>query len=87
MKAFPALVVAFLAACGGSSGPTDPVPNSDRDSDGIANSQDSCPDQAEVANNFADGDGCPDSIQDLISFSTTDINVFWQTTFQPAGAR
>jgi len=32
----------------------------DRDGDGLPDSQDKCPDQAEVVNDIEDGDGCPD---------------------------
>ncbi len=35
---------------------------SDRDSDGIADSGDSCPDTPETYNGMSDGDGCPDSM-------------------------
>ena len=39
-------------------------PNPDRDGDGILNLQDDCPDVAEDADGFEDGDGCPDEDND-----------------------
>jgi large repetitive protein len=39
-------------------------PNPDRDGDGIKNLQDQCPDVAEDADGFEDGDGCPDEDND-----------------------
>ena len=39
-------------------------PNPDRDGDGIMNLQDDCPDVAEDADGFEDGDGCPDDDND-----------------------
>ncbi len=39
-------------------------PNPDRDGDGIANLSDECPDDAEDADGFEDGDGCPDDDND-----------------------
>ena len=48
------LVFLSLTACGGGDAPTGPSgqapppPNPDRDGDGILNSVDACPDQAEV---------------------------------------
>ena len=37
----------------------------DRDADGITDSQDRCPDQAEDRNSFEDEDGCPEGLLDL----------------------
>ncbi|MFH1437213.1 MAG: OmpA family protein [Pseudomonadota bacterium] len=65
-------ILMFLAQCG--SAPHTPAPKTpaaekeaaddaqDRDGDGIEDSVDECPDQAEVLNNYADEDGCPDCV-------------------------
>ena len=64
--------------------PHDEVSNDDIDNDGFVGSQDRCPQQAESKNGFADNDGCPDSLQDLIDTMTTDLGNFWQQTFANA---
>jgi len=57
----------------------------DGDGDGIVGDQDRCPQQAETRNGFADSDGCPDSLQELIETVTTDLDDFWQQAFTAAG--
>ncbi|MEK9134652.1 MAG: hypothetical protein AAB333_07295, partial [Pseudomonadota bacterium] len=41
----------------------DVVPPTDTDGDGISDSIDQCPTQAETVNRFQDTDGCPDKIE------------------------
>ena len=43
----------------------DPLASADRDSDGIVDGKDTCPDRAEDADGFDDLDGCPDIDNDL----------------------
>lgn len=57
----------------------------DGDGDGIANSADRCPSQSEVINNFADQDGCPDSLEELVALAQQDIDAFWRQTFTDYG--
>ncbi len=45
-------------------GPPPPDPSPDRDRDGLLNSVDRCPDQAEDPDGFEDRDGCPDPDND-----------------------
>jgi len=83
------LLFAFLAflsltACGGGdaptgpSGPAPPPPNPDRDGDGILNSVDACPDQAEVFNGLVDDDGCPDDTLDFYLAVRADVEDVWE---------
>lgn len=59
----------------------------DTDGDGIADASDDCPLMAETRNGFADRDGCPDTIDDLLRLATLDIDLFWLGTFEEQGLR
>ncbi len=48
------------------------VASSDRDEDGIADEDDSCPDEAEDADDFNDDDGCPDLDNDEDGIADSD---------------
>lgn len=45
-----------------------PAAPSDRDGDGLIDSADSCPDEAETVNDYQDEDGCPESDKDSDGF-------------------
>ncbi|HEY0738574.1 MAG TPA: neutral zinc metallopeptidase [Herpetosiphonaceae bacterium] len=57
------------------------VPDSDRDR--IV--YDACPFQRETYNNVFDTDGCPDTINDLMSKARQDIDAYWRGLFQDNG--
>ncbi|MGB0387761.1 MAG: neutral zinc metallopeptidase [Ardenticatenaceae bacterium] len=61
--------------------PESPESDDDQDQDGIPNSADECPTEAEVYNNFADHDGCPDSLEELLELASQDIDNFWRQLF------
>ncbi|MDJ0757472.1 MAG: neutral zinc metallopeptidase [Ardenticatenaceae bacterium] len=42
-------------------------------------SEDRCPNEPETYNGVFDGDGCPDSIDDLLNFAISDLNAYWST--------
>jgi len=86
------LVFFSLTACGGGDAPTGPggpaptPANPDRDGDGILNSVDTCPDQAEVVNGWGDTDGCPDDTLDFYFAVRVDVEDAWEReVFQPLG--
>lgn len=47
----------------------------DRDRDGIPNAADNCPGEAETANGYRDGDGCPDAIPPKPEFKSIHYGV------------
>jgi predicted metalloprotease len=59
----------------------------DTDGDGVADSSDDCPLLPETRNGFADGDGCPDTIDDLLRLATIDLDLFWLGRFERQGRR
>lgn len=60
----------------------------DADRDGVADSTDICPDEAETPRGWdSDTDGCPDTVDDLLALARDDVNDFWQRTFEAAGER
>lgn len=58
--------------------PADP---NDPDGDGIVGEADACPAEAEVINGVFDTDGCPDTIEDLLTFAENDLNQWWDGLF------
>lgn len=56
----------------------------DADGDGIADEDDSCVDSAENINGIFDNDGCPDTLNTLLSFVADDLNAYWQAEFDEA---
>jgi predicted metalloprotease len=59
-------------------------PQTDQDQDGILDGTDQCPTQAEVYNNFADGDGCPDSLEELVDLARQNVDQYWRQVFANA---
>ena len=78
-------VLAVVSACGESTtGPSNtppPPPNPDLDGDGIPNSVDVCPNQAETVNNWSDTDGCPDTSTELYMLVREDVEDYWNVVF------
>ena len=59
----------------------------DTDGDRVADASDECPLLAETRNGFDDGDGCPDTVDDLLRLATIDLDLFWLGDFQERGLR
>ena len=64
--------------------PVEPAPQTDQDQDGNLDGTDQCPTQAEVYNNFADGDGCPDSVEELVDLARQNVDQYWRQVFANA---
>lgn len=87
-----AYAILIPLACG-SEGPSEPAsPNdpgtpvdNDPDDDGILNSVDQCPTQAEVQNGWVDEDGCPDNTLDFYQIVRFDLEEVWTEIFDAAG--
>jgi len=56
-------------------------PLADADEDGIADANDRCPAQAETANSYLDGDGCPDTAPTRIRVTNQAIELLEPITF------
>lgn len=58
--------------------------NRDRDDDGIRDTRDDCPSEPEDQGLWGSDpkDGCPGTIEDLISLARADIDAFWQAQFE-----
>jgi uncharacterized protein len=83
------IALVFLSACDFLK-PIEPIPEpippptpdvTDRDGDGVADSNDRCPTQPETRNNVFDLDGCPDTPQDLYVAVRADVEAFWSQYF------
>ena len=61
------------------------VPDADRDK--VPDSSDLCPNKAEDSRWSAGTDGCPDTVDDLVAFATSDIDTFWESVFAAEGER
>jgi predicted metalloprotease len=59
----------------------------DADGDGVADASDDCPVLPETRNGFSDGDGCPDTVDDLLRLATIDLDLFWLGRFEGEGRR
>jgi outer membrane protein OmpA-like peptidoglycan-associated protein len=65
--------------------PTPPTdPNADSDHDGVPDSKDACPHDAETVNGYEDDDGCPDSVPAAI---TTALDAARAARFEPKHVR
>lgn len=71
------------------AGPPAAIQDSHRDSDwdGVEDTRDDCPDTPEARNGFADLDGCPDSIDDLLAIAVEDLDRFWMGSLTDRGRR
>ena len=58
--------------------PADP---NDPDRDGFVGAADACATEAETINGVFDSDGCPDTIDDLLTFAENDLNQWWDGLF------
>lgn len=57
----------------------------DADDDGVVDADDECPAAQEDSKWSKGTDGCPDTIDDLLSFAASDINNFWKNEFDSEG--
>lgn len=84
-----ALTALFDAACSGDHAPgPSAVPSAqsavagvqppDSDGDGVVDSQDRCPTEAEDQRWSEVADGCPDGLDDLLALARKDIDAFWK---------
>jgi len=62
----------FRIFVGGGFGGSAQLGPRDRDLDGIVNREDACPDDPETANDYLDGDGCPDALPRLVATATAE---------------
>jgi predicted metalloprotease len=77
-------LLAVACAKGGDSeddGRNPLKPSADLDGDGILDSVDGCPSQAENRNGVFDRDGCPDRPADLYHSAMADAQTFWANYF------
>ncbi|MEM7801651.1 MAG: neutral zinc metallopeptidase [Chloroflexota bacterium] len=66
--------------------PATPIdPTGDADRDGFIGAADRCPREAEVINGVFDGDGCADTIDDLLSFAANDLDAYWRDQTEALG--
>ena len=56
----------------------------DPDGDQIVGDADQCAAEAETINGVFDSDGCPDTINDLLTFAENDLNQWWNNQFTEA---
>lgn len=90
----PRLEVADDANNGGSvnaptqqRNPTVSAARPDRDEDGVADDDDLCPNLKETGQWTTVADGCPDTIDDLVAFASSEIDAFWAREFDAIGER